>query len=378
MPNKPKICFVSINSYHLLTKQKQYKFMGGAELQGLLICRELVRRGYDVSIVTLDHDPAELEENLPFRLIPTFGRKEGLPILKFWYPKLFKLWRGLRKSGADIYYLNNPGFMLMPIVMSARKDKSKVLLWGASDTNFDTNYKNLRMPYYRDKALYLWGLKRTDAFVVQNEIQQRTLKENFHKDSVIIHNGLPPTNGTIQTRENILWVGSIRKIKNPHHFLELARRMPNEKFVMVGGVPSHMKAKEHSFQKEILKDAQEIPNLDYKGFKPYDEVQKEFANAKVFVNTSSAEGFPNTFLQAWSRGIPTVSFQNVNPDQLVTRHKLGRVVKDLSEMVEAVNTVGSNESDYSPERIKSFFEENLTVEIMVDKMEKVFEKTWRE
>jgi glycosyltransferase involved in cell wall biosynthesis len=59
-----------------------------------------------------------------------------------------------------------------------------------------------------------------------------------------------------------------------------------------------------------------------------------FDRAKVFLNTSSIEGFPNTFLQAWIRGVPVVSF--FDPDALIRRLSLGRVASSLDEMREAI------------------------------------------
>ena len=58
-----------------------------------------------------------------------------------------------------------------------------------------------------------------------------------------------------------------------------------------------------------------------------------FDRAKIFLNTSSIEGFPNTFLQAWIRGVPVVTF--FDPDSLVQRLQLGTVANSVDEMREA-------------------------------------------
>jgi hypothetical protein len=86
MPQR-HICFVSLKSYHLLTKDRDSMGMGGAELQGLLISRELVRRGYTVSIITFDHDPGEIEKDIPFRLIRTYDQGGKISLRKVIRPR---------------------------------------------------------------------------------------------------------------------------------------------------------------------------------------------------------------------------------------------------------------------------------------------------
>jgi glycosyltransferase involved in cell wall biosynthesis len=48
--------------------------------------------------------------------------------------------------------------------------------------------------------------------------------------------------------------------------------------------------------------------VEFTGFLPLSRVEGYFDRARVLVNTSVFEGMPNTFLQAWARGVPTVAF----------------------------------------------------------------------
>jgi glycosyltransferase involved in cell wall biosynthesis len=69
--------------------------------------------------------------------------------------------------------------------------------------------------------------------------------------------------------------------------------------------------------------------------------------AKIFLNTSIVEGFPNTFLQAWSRGVPVVSF--FDPDGLIRRLQLGAVPASTDDMRESIR--GLLEADVYRENI---------------------------
>src|SRR6185437_14783737 len=50
--------------------------------------------------------------------------------------------------------------------------------------------------------------------------------------------------------------------------------------------------------------------------------------------TSEIEGFPNTYLQAWSHGTPVVGF--LDPDRLLATHGSGRAVRDVAQMCAAI------------------------------------------
>lgn len=352
----------------MLTQNRKLKDAGGAELQQLLMGKELVRRGFDVSLISAAYKPEEIKKDLPFKIIPAFRRGGGLPFVRFFYPKLVKIWRALCNADADIFYVRGGGFILAPVVLYAKLKHKKVVFCGADDTDFDP--KRVQLPIFRDRMLYYWGMKRCNKIVVQNKAQQKLLQENFNKKGEIIRNGFYKTNHNSAVRNEILWVATIRKKKNPQLFIELAKRFPNEKFVMIGGrVPGNYFEQQDLFD-YIIEKAKEVPNLEFKGFLPFEETDKRFIRAKLFINTSMHEGFPNTFLQAWSRGIPVISF--VNPDDLIGKYPLGVAVKNFEEMVQKLQEILSKKIQFSKQKIKTFFEKNLTIENTVDKYETLF------
>ena len=133
---------------------------------------------------------------------------------------------------------------------------------------------------------------------------------------------------------------------------------------MIGGRP------EQEEFNVIAEEARQIPNLNFNGYLPIGKVEQFFLKAKLFVNTSSYEGFPNSFLQAWQKGIPVVSF--VDPDSLISRNRLGISVNSFDEMINAVDNIVNNKIVFSPLKIQEFYNNNLTIDGLVDEYEKVF------
>ena len=97
--------------------------------------------------------------------------------------------------------------------------------------------------------------------------------------------------------------------------------------------------------------AAEVNNLEFLGFVPYKEVNGYYQRAKLFVNTSYTEGFPNSFLQSWVRGTPVVSF--FDPDGLIDKKYLGKSVTDLDEMQRTIKSLLDNEQEYSQISVNS-------------------------
>jgi glycosyltransferase involved in cell wall biosynthesis len=133
-----------------------------------------------------------------------------------------------------------------------------------------------------------------------------------------------------------LWINNFRPLKRPELYMQLADRLKDLSFQVVGGaIPGS-----ESFYEDMRSEATRHSNVVFHGPAPYHNVNPMYGRAKVFVNTSEIEGFPNSYLQAWMRGTPVVTF--IDPDGLIAKEGLGAVVTDLDSLVAAVTRLTSD------------------------------------
>ena len=112
-------------------------------------------------------------------------------------------------------------------------------------------------------------------------------------------------------------------------FLPIAQ-LPEVTIHMVGGpVPA-----EAALYKRIRRAAARYPNVTFHGHLSYWEANVLYGRARLLANTSEVEGFPNAYLQAWSLGVPVVSF--TDPDSVIRRHGLGAAVSSEPGMRDAI------------------------------------------
>jgi glycosyltransferase involved in cell wall biosynthesis len=302
------------------------------------------------------------------RVFAAFRAYDGIPGFRFFHPRLGGALKALRAADADIYYVRCAGYMLALVVWLSRRMGRKSVFCGANDPDFDPDGLRRRLSF-RDRQMYQWGLRRVEAIVVQNREQKRLLERHYGRTAELIHNGLPVRERLTAPGRDILWVATFKRFKMPELCLELARRLPEERFVMIGG-RSKNNAREAAWFDQLALRARRLPNIEFLGFQPLTRVEERFDQAKLLVNTSRHEGFPNTYLQAWSRGLPVLSF--VDPDNLIEQQRLGWSVGSLDEMVQVIRELTSGARTYSSSEIKACFDRCLTIETVVDRYEQLF------
>ena len=90
---------------------------------------------------------------------------------------------------------------------------------------------------------------------------------------------------------DVLWVSNLRALKRPELALELARQLPHVKFTLAGGpMPGG-----ETYYEDVRAAAARLPNVTMLGAVRYADSGALFDRAKIFLNTSSIEGFPEYF-----------------------------------------------------------------------------------
>jgi len=190
--------------------------------------------------------------------------------------------------------------------------------------------------------LYAWGLHKAQRLFVQHGGQLNELPSRWQAKAFLIRSiGGPHEKSTphAERKPYVAWVGMLRQHKRPDLLIEIAQRLPMTKFVVCGGATSHRSPVGYS-QKAMAR-LRELSNVEFRGQVPPAEAERLIAESAALLCTSDQEGFPNTFLQAWSYGTPVVSLQ-VDPDSIIKRFDLGVVVGPVDGALDQIKRLLSS------------------------------------
>jgi glycosyltransferase involved in cell wall biosynthesis len=368
------ICFVGLQNLPVLAQEFNRHGIGGEEVQHTLLAKALAARGYRVSMITADYGQADGAEWDGIKVYKAYKPEAGWPGLRFFIPRWTGMWSALKRADADVYYISCAGFRVGLCALFGRIYRRRILFRIASDTDCEPSKLLIEHNLWREKRLYEFGLRRVDAILAQSEKQQEALRRNYGLNCRLAAMMVDQAqmNLTFEQRSvSVLWVSNLRDLKRPDLLLELAARIPNLDVHMIGGAIASSVA----LYDEIRQRAETMQNVTFHGQIPYHDVNEFFARARVFVNTSDIEGFPNSYLQAWARGTPVIAF--FDPDHLIAREGLGFAVQSMEEMQIAVAELTANAALWrtTSDRCKAFMAREFNQEKILAPYVEVIEKS---
>ena len=363
----PSICFVSLDNFAALVDDPKLGHIGGAEMQQALIGREFAKRGYKVSFVTLDHGQDNELEIDGMRIIKAYEPNVGIRMLRFLHPRLTSLWRAMKRADADIYYQRTRDSITGIVAAFCRWHRRKFVYAVAHDYDCMTDPPRFRARHLR--ISYRYGLRRANLVIAQTVTQQKLLRDNFGINSMVIPNCAPGGADAVASARGrrLLWIGSLRPIKRLELLLDIAEQHQDLQFKVVGDGNS-----ESEYVQRLRSRAKAIPNVHLHGMVPHAYVHQFYQRAAALICTSRAEGFPNTFLEAWSHGLPVVT--TFDPDGIISSQGLGKVCKDVPELVAGIRQLLDSPERWQKmsRRARQFYLKNFTVDTVMAKFEKAF------
>lgn len=176
----------------------------------------------------------------------------------------------------------------------------------------------------------------SDGHVCNTEEFAAMMRKHYPNRTIqTIYNStvIPPESETHLTPgKRVIWVNNFKRWKRPEWFIELAERLPNYDFAMIGDLYTNR------YGKSVRKRIESGPgNLHYLGRLPVEAANEEIRKSDLLIYTSmpEKEGFGNSFLQAWSRAVPTVSTFPL--DGIPEREEIGRYAQDKECLVQIVD-----------------------------------------
>lgn len=315
------VCFISPLIYPLLFSDTKSVF-GGAEVQMFLLMKYLVdNSGFRISCVTVDAGN-EISDSQGIRIIPSYPVQSKMPSLLRLVRNTILFVRSLFKADADVYVQRNAGVETFLTALFCRLCKKRFVYMVSSDIDCDGRYaaKNCLRGF-----LFKKGVKAAYKVIAQTEEQKNVLRKVYDLDAVVLPNSYFLNDSLSDESEFILWVGRISEVKRPDLLLEIAGKHPEKKFVMIGG-----QSCSETYYADFCLEVGKYDNVDYIPYVAFNEIDAFFKKCTFLINTSSFEGFPNTFIQAWQFGKPVLSL-GVDPDRLLSDKGLGRVFADAHE-----------------------------------------------
>lgn len=312
-----KICFIA-------SQISAWGKIGGFGSMTRTLGKELVKRGVEVSAVVPRRKGQRPIEKL-----------DGISVYSYHSALFLFAQEGYKLCDADIYHSEDPTFGTYLCLKAMPKRKHIVTCIDPRDCNdwkvefgFSSLARKALFPVsylYEASPFVKQSLRKVDAVFCQARfiIPKTMSMYRLSKEPGFLPNPVYVPNRDMQkaNKPTVCFLARWDRRKRPELFFELAKKLPQIKFIAVG------KAHDKKWDKYLREKYASLPNLEMTGFidifrsQKLDEILEK---SWILVNPAAREGLPAAFLEAASCKCAILS--SVNPDEFST--KFGYYVQD--------------------------------------------------
>lgn len=333
-----KIAFANDIVYQYATRDPVA--VGGAERLQWMLARALVQAGWSVTVGVRRYlAPQQTSVISGVRFVGIQPAYRGRAFLRAWS-------RFLDDERPNWYYWQGADPLFGPLLLVARMKAVRGIFSAAFDRDVQPRVALTRRQHLW--PIYAWGLSAVERIFVQHGGQLSELSRTLQAKTSVMPGvvGLRDHCKTRSERGNyVVWVAVMRQPKRPDLLIEIARKSPDVRYLVCGGISTHRTPA--GYGERMAAELQTLPNVEYMGHVAPDRALDAIGNATALLSTSDQEGFPSTFLEAWSAGTPVVSI-SVDPDGIIARRGLGCVSGDTDGAVSDLRRLLTSSEAFEP------------------------------
>ena len=304
---------------------------GGAERVISILSGELVKRGWDVTILTILSNKCGYQLN-PKIKVRDLSRKGSF----FLVPRLAKAVRKViieQKPDAVV------SFMIAVNIVTWLATRGLDIKFIPSERNDPSIGRRLTFKIMQN-IVYRTSTKT----VFQTERAKKFFSEKIQKNSVIIHNPVTVKTYAQDKRDTkIVSIGRLEPQKNQKllidAFAEIHKKHPDYKLDIYG---------EGSLKDALTEQIKELGLHEVVQLRGnHNNVHEQISNAAFFVLTSNFEGQSNALLEAMMMGIPCISTNCCGAEDVIVNGISGLLIHigEKDELVEAMEKMITNQKE---------------------------------
>jgi glycosyltransferase involved in cell wall biosynthesis len=291
--------------------------IGGPATYVPIMSNELVKRGNQITVVTLSDNLSHDDQSYPFRVLRI--RRYMFKLHRFMLTVAAILREGRR---ADVLYVNGLQveavfanlFLRKPLVQKIVGDwaweRATNKGWVKdSFEEFQVRKHGFRVEFL--KALRGFCARRAAAVIVPSQYLAREVSHwGVSKEKVsVIYNAVEPLNDVqpvhrplaIDLQLKMVTVGRLVPWKHVDHLIEVLADCDEAGLVIVGDGPERQRLE------QLARDRQLTGRVYFAGQRSKEETFALMAVCDLFVLNSTYEGFPHVVLEAMCAGLPVVA-----------------------------------------------------------------------
>jgi glycosyltransferase involved in cell wall biosynthesis len=329
----------------ILVVHPRMSVMGGGERVAIHSMKEALREGHEVHLATEEFDLYSFEDffgiqgffkNIQLVTYPPFQPivRKAVLYQRLIYDQL-RLRKIVSKGGAFDLILNTAEIANQP---SARSPAIEYCYFPEYFSHLEPNGLSglWQMYYWPAKIFYRERVSRVDRLLAVSNFTRQFVREKWGRESTTLYPPCPIdlyNNLRVPKRDLVVTVGRVAPEKRMAIFLQIARRLPEVEFAIIGSVAS-----DKGPYYETLRAA--APSNVSFVVSPLRKVRELLGGAKVYVHTAQNEHFGITIVESMAAGCVPVVNDSGGPREIVSDevgYRWSTVDQAVAQVSELVN-----------------------------------------